>query len=88
MALSLKNISRVPHNVGIILASGKKATVRIMARSKKPVDLAEGITLDPEWLAHNPKIIKLIENTKVEPAKAATQAPIAATTVSTEGDKQ
>lgn len=84
MALSIKNISRVPHQVGIITAKGKKATVRIMARTQKPVTLQEGVTLNPEWLAHNPGVIKIFETTKVAVATvAAPSVPATATDATT-----
>jgi hypothetical protein len=74
MATSVKNLSRVPQSVGV-LVDGKPAYIRLMPRSKKFVDLADGTTVDPRWLAHNPDILK-IKNTDPAAAQAAVQAAV------------
>jgi hypothetical protein len=68
MATLVINVSRVPQNVGLILANGKKAYSRIMQRSR--AEIAPGVTVDPHWLAMNPGVVKVSE-VQPKPVKQA-----------------
>ncbi len=77
MATSLKNLSRVPQSVGVLIDGTKSAYVRLMPRSKKFVELTEGTVVDPRWLAHNPNKL-LIKTTDAAKTAAAVQAAVVA----------
>jgi hypothetical protein len=68
MATLVINVSRVPQQVGLILANGKKSSSRIMHRSR--AEIAPGSTVDPHWLAMNPGVIRIVE----VPARVVKQA--------------
>jgi hypothetical protein len=73
MALLVINISRVAQQVGVLSGTGKKETVRIMARSR--ANLAPGYTVDPRWAALNRGVISVIDETPpVKPAATQTAA--------------
>jgi hypothetical protein len=51
MATHVKNSGRVPKHVWLIMADGAKASIRVMARTRKPVTLPDGAKVDPNWMA-------------------------------------
>lgn len=76
MASSVKNIGREATQVGIILEDGKKATIRVMPRTKKPVSLPAGSTLDANWMALNGKNILEFTESQLQQAAKDQQARI------------
>jgi hypothetical protein len=82
MATLVKNTGRVAKQVGIILANGKKTTIRVMHRSRKGVELPPGAKIDGNWLALNGKGILVYEsapavtNTAPAPKVTAPTAPV------------
>lgn len=80
MATTVKNVGRIPLQVGIILANGKKTSIRIMQRSPKPVGLPVGSRIDENWLALNGKNIrvKTTEVAKNTPVSVPAVGPSAA----------
>ena len=69
MATLVINTGRVPQQVGVIDANGKKATVRVMGRGRG--ELGPDVKIDPNWMALNGKYIKLVETSTVAVAKTA-----------------
>ncbi len=80
MATTVKNVGRIPLQVGIILANGKKTSIRVMQRSPKPVGLPEGSRIDENWFALNGKNI-LVKNTEVANSAPLVSTPAASTPV-------
>lgn len=54
--MKISNLTDIPYQVGIILADGRRTTVRVMGR-KRRVELPKGAVLDPRWVALNPKTV-------------------------------
>jgi len=86
MATSIKNLSRVPQSVGVLVTdtkgNQKSAYVRLMPRSKKYVDLDASTVVDPRWLAHNQGVL-LIKVSDDETSTAVAQATSATVVLST-----
>lgn len=80
MATTVKNVGRIPVQVGIILANGKKTSIRVMQRSPKPVGLPVGARIDENWLALNGKniLVKTTEVAKSTPVSAPAAGPVEA----------
>lgn len=54
--MKVSNLTDIPQQVGIILADGRRTTVRVMSRHRR-VDLPKGAVLDPRWVALNPRTV-------------------------------
>jgi hypothetical protein len=61
------NLSRVTQQVGIIDAKSRRTSFRLMARGR----VETNYEIDPNWLAHNPGVIKVV---KIVPPVATTPA--------------
>jgi hypothetical protein len=70
MATLVINTSRVPQQVGIILADGSKSSVRLMGRGRG--HLGAGERVDPNWMALNGASIKTVEEDTVPISTAET----------------
>ncbi len=69
MATRVMNTSRVPLQVGIILADGTKSSIRVMGRGRPT--LGEGETVDPTWLALYGQDVRVVEEKSVDVASVA-----------------
>jgi hypothetical protein len=71
MATKVINTGRVPLQVGIILEDGTKSSIRVMGRGRP--DLAEGVTVDPNWLVLHGGDVRVVEEKSIQVAEVATQ---------------
>lgn len=72
--MEIFNITRIPQHVGFINPdTGEKAKGRIMPRGR--VNPPDGMTIDKDWVARNPGIVKIIED-QVAPEAVTTPSVV------------
>jgi hypothetical protein len=74
--MKVVNLSTIAQQVAVNLPDGRKTSVRIMPRSR--IDLAQGQVVCPNWIALNPRVLKIFDNpppAKQNPAPVPEAAP-------------
>jgi hypothetical protein len=63
----LVNLSKETQTLRIVFANGSKDSIVLMARGRAKVQ--EGVKLDPDWIARNPNVVRVISDTDLTKEK-------------------